>query len=76
MFRCFWFEKRNFVRKLVIHIHREINSTSNTRKRRYTAIKLLKAEHNTFISKEAGCGKKINTRKFGWGFGVFFAIFP
>ena len=36
---------------------------SNTRKIGYIAIKLLKAEHNTFISKEAGCRKKIHARK-------------
>lgn len=64
LFRWFGFEKRNFLTTLVIHIRRAVrNSTSNTRKRMYIAIDLLKAEHKTFISKEADCGKKINTRK-------------
>lgn len=62
-FRCFGFGKRNLT-KLVNHIHWEIQtSTTNTRIREYIVIKLLKAEHDTFISKEAGCGKKTNTRK-------------
>lgn len=60
VFRCFGFEKRNFPPKLVVHIHRELrNSMSNTRKRGQIATELLKAEHSTFTSKEAGCGKKL-----------------
>lgn len=39
------------------------------------AIKLPKAGHKTFISKEVGCGKKIYTKKFRFGF-FLLSIFP
>lgn len=62
--------RKDFVRKPVIHTHREISSTSNTRERDKAVIKLSKTEQHFLLAKKLWEKKKLTQGM------VIFVIFP